>query len=147
MKTLKSLTASDFPGVDPKKFSEWKQTTMRTRGSIYVVLAIYLVMNIKSYGVTGHIIYDTPVVMLIGFLLTSQYTRYAISRHTLYVMISLCFLIVFNIILVLNTGLYVGESLIAIVVLFWLFYQSEKNNKSAIELGIDSVTLKRVLSK
>jgi len=147
MKTFKSLTASDFPGIDPQKFNEWKHAVLRTRGIVYVVLVIYLVLNIKIYGTTGSIIYDTPIVILIVFLLISQHTRYAMNRHTIYTMIALCFLIVFNIVLLLNTGRYIGESVIAIVVLFWLFYQNHKNNETAMDLGISTTTLQRILSQ
>jgi len=147
MKTFKNLTASDFPGVDAKKFDEWKQAVMRTRGIIYMVLIIYIILNIKSYGTIGHIIYDTPIVFLTGFLLISQHTRYVTIKHSTYVICFLCVLILFNIIFVLITGSFVGESLITIVVLFWLFNQSKKNDRSAIEAGIDIMTIKRVLSQ
>jgi hypothetical protein len=60
---------------------------------------------------------------------------------------SLCFLILFNIILVYVTGRFVGESLIVIVALFWLYNQSQKNKRLEKELGIDSTAMKRALSK
>jgi hypothetical protein len=147
MKTFKDLSVYDFPGVDAKKFDEWKQAVIRTRGIIYVVLMIYIILNVKSYGITGYIIYDTPIVMLIGFLLIGQHTRYVTAKHTLYIIVSLCVLILFNIIFVLITGRFIGESLIAIVALFWLFNQSQKNNRSAIELGVDIIAMKRALSE
>lgn len=147
MKTFKNITASDFPGVDAKNFAEWKQAVMQTRGTVYVLLILYLVLNIKSYGTTGYIIYDTPIVMLIGFLLISEHTRYAPDKLRLYMIIALCFLIVFNIALLSATGRFTGESLIAIVVLFWLFNKSQKNNRSAIERGITDTALKRALSQ
>ncbi len=147
MKSFKYLSAYDFPGVDAKKFDEWKQAVIRTRGFIYTVLLIYIILNIKSYGTTGYILYDTPIVMLIGFLLISQYTGYVTIKHQTYIMVSLCALILFNIIFVLITGRFVVESLITIVVFFWLFNQGQKHNKSAIEMGIDITTLKRVLSQ
>jgi len=147
MKTFKNLTASDFPGVDANKFTEWKQAVIRTRGIIYVVLLVYIILNIKSYGITGYILYDTPIVLLIGFLLISQYTRFVMIKHPVYILVSLSALILFNIFFVFITGQYVGESLIAIVALFWLYNQNQKYNKSAIEMGIDSTTLKRALSQ
>jgi len=147
MKTFKNLTASDFPGADAKKFDEWKQAVIRTRGIIYMVLIIYIILNVKSYGTTGHILYDTPIVMLIGFLLISQYTRYVTIKHPVYILVSLSALILFNIFFVYITGQFVGESLIAIVALFWLYNQNQKYNRAAIEMGIDSTTLKRALSQ
>jgi antibiotic biosynthesis monooxygenase (ABM) superfamily enzyme len=147
MKTFKYLSVNDFPGIDAKKFDDWKQAVIRTRGIIYVVLLVYIILNIKSYGIAGYILYDTPIVMLIGFLLISQYTRYVTIKHTTYIMVSLSVLILFNIFFVFITGRFVVESLITIVVFFWLYNQNQKHNKSAIEMGIDITTLKRVLSQ
>lgn len=147
MKTFKHLSASDFPGVDAQKFGEWKAAVMRTRGNVYVVLIIYLVLNIKSYGLTGHIIYDTPIVILIVILLLSQQSRFVSEKHPTYIIMSLGFLILFNIILVYLMGQFVGESLIVIVVLFWLYSQNQKNKRSEKELGIDVTAIKGALLK
>jgi len=147
MKTFKSLSIYDFPGVDAKKFDDWKQAVIRTRGFIYVVLLVYIILNIKSYGITGYILYDTPIVMLIGFLLISQYTRYVTIKHSTYLMVSLSALILSNIFFVFITGRFVVESLITIVVFFWLFNQNQKSIRSASELGIDITAMKRVLSE
>ncbi len=147
MKSFKYLSVYDFPGVDAKKFDEWKQSVIRTRGIIYVVLLVYIILNIKSYGTTGYILYDTPIVMLIGFLLISQHTRYVTIKHSTYIMVSLSALILFNIFFVFITGRFILESLITIVVFFWLFNQSQKNNRSAIELGIDITVMKSALAK
>jgi len=147
MKKFKNLVASDFPGVDAQRFGEWKAAVMRMRGIVYMVLIIYLVLNTKSYGSTGNIIYDTPIVILIGILLLSQQSRFVSEKHSTYIIMSLCFLILFNIILVYVTGRFVGESLIVIVALFWLYNQSQKNKRFEKELGIDSTAMKRALSK
>ena len=146
MKKFKNLVASDFPGVDAQRFGEWKAAVMRMRGIVYMVLIIYLVLNTKSYG-SGNIIYDTPIVILIGILLLSQQSRFVSEKHSTYIIMSLCFLILFNIILVYVTGRFVGESLIVIVALFWLYNQSQKNKRLEKELGIDSTAMKRALSK
>jgi len=147
MKKFKNLVASDFPGVDAQRFGEWKAAVMRMRGIVYMVLIIYLVLNTKSYGSTGNIIYDTPIVILIEILLLSQQSRFVSEKHSTYMIMSLCFLILFNIILVYVTGRFVGESLIVIVALFWLYNQSQKNKRLEKELGIDSTAMKRALSK
>ncbi len=147
MKKFKNLVASDFPGVDAQRFGEWKAAVMRMRGIVYMVLIIYLVLNTKSYGSTGNIIYDTPIVILIGILLLSQQSRFVSEKHSTYTIMSLCFLILFNIILVYVTGRFVGESLIVIVALFWLYNQSQKNKRLEKELGIDGTAMKRALSK
>ncbi|HVO65945.1 MAG TPA: hypothetical protein VMT12_05615 [Syntrophales bacterium] len=147
MKTFNKLAVYDFPGADAKKFDEWKHAVLRTRGFIYTVLLIYVILNVKSYGTTGHILYDTPIVMLIGFLLISQYTRFVMMKQPMYIMVSLSAMILFNILFVLITGRFVGESLLTIVALFWLYNQNQKHNKSALEMGIDAAKLKRVLSQ
>jgi hypothetical protein len=147
MKKFKNLVASDFPKINAQKFGEWKAAVIRTRGNVYVVLIIYLVLNIKSYGLTGHIIYDTPIVILIVILLLSQQSRFVSEKHSTYIMISLGSLILFNIILVYVTGRFVGESLIAIVALFWLYNKNEKNKRLEKELGIDGTAIKRALLK
>ena len=120
---------------------------MRTRGNVYVVLIIYLVLNIKSYGLTGHIIYDTPIVILIGILFLSQQSRFVSEKHSTYIIISLGFLILFNIILSICDGQFVGESLIVIVALFWLYSQNQKNKRLEKELGIDGTAIKLALLK
>jgi hypothetical protein len=147
MKKFKNLSVSDFPGVDAQKFGEWKAAVMRMRGIVYTVLIIYLVLNTKSYGSTGHIIYDTPIVILIGILFLSQQSRFVSEKHSTYIMISLCFLILFNIILVYATGRFIGESLVAIVALFWLYNQNQRNKRLEKELGIDGTAIKRALLK
>jgi hypothetical protein len=147
MKTFKHLRASDFPGVDAQKFGEWKAAVMRIRGIVYTVLIIYLVLNTKSYGSTGHIIYDTPIVILIGILFLIQQSRLVSEKHPTYIIVSLCFLILFNIILVYVTGQFTGESLIAIVALFWLYNQNQKNKRLEKELGIDGTAIKLALVK
>jgi hypothetical protein len=147
MKTFKHLSASDFPGVDAQKFGEWKAAVMRMKGIVYTLLIIYLVLNIKSYGLAGHIIYDTPIVILIGILFLTQQSMFVSEKHPTYIIISLCFLIFLNIILVHETGRFVGESLIVIVALFWLYNQNQKNKRLEKELGIDVTAIKRVLSK
>ena len=147
MKKFKNLVASDFPGVNAQKFGEWKAAVMRTRGNVYVVLVIYLVLNIKSYGSTGHIIYDTPIVILIVILFLSQQSRFVSEKHPTYIIICLGLLILFNIILVYVTGQFIGESLIAIVALFWLYNQNQRNKRLEKELGIDCTAIKRALLK
>jgi hypothetical protein len=147
MKTFKRLTTSDFPGVDSKKFDEWKQAVMKTRGIIYMILVVYLILNIKSYGETGYVIFDTPVVVFIGILLIGQQTIYATNRQMIYVIISLCVLIIFNIILFFKTGRYIGESMIVVIAFFWLINKSRKNNQLAMEMGIDSSAIKRASSQ
>jgi len=146
MKTFKNLSASDFPGVDVNKFDEWKKSVMETRLYIYIVLIIYIILNIKSYGTFGYIIYDTPIVIFIGLLFISQYTRFATERHPTYILIALSFLMAFNIILQFTTRPVAGESLIVIVLFFWLFNRTQRINRSGIELNIDSTLIKRVLS-
>lgn len=147
MKKFKNLVASDFPKINAQKFGDWKAAVMRTRGHVYVVLVIYLVLNIKSYGSTGHIIYDTPIVILIVILLLSQHSRFVSEKHPMYIIMSLGFLILFNIILVYVTGKFIGESLIAIVALFWLYNQNQKNKRLEKELGIDGTAIKLALLK
>ncbi|MGA2330834.1 MAG: hypothetical protein ABSG75_03660 [Syntrophales bacterium] len=147
MKKFKNLVASDFPGVNAQKFGEWKAAVMRTRGNVYVVLVIYLVLNIKSYGSTGHIIYDTPIVILIVILFLSQQSRFVSEKHPTYIIICLGLLILFNIILVYVTGQFIGESLIAIVALFWLYNQNQRNKRLEKELGIDGTAIKLALLK
>jgi hypothetical protein len=147
MKKFKNLIASDFPGVNAQKFGEWKAAVMRMRGNVYVVLVIYLVLNIKSYGSTGLIIYDTPIVILIVILFLSQQSRFVSEKHPTYIIMSLGFLILFNIILVYVTGQFIGESLIAIVVLFWLYNQNQKNKRLEKELGIDGTAIKLAILK
>jgi len=147
MKRFKNLVASDFPRVDAQKFSEWKAAVMRTRGNVYVVLVIYLVLNIKSYGSTGNVIYDTPIVILIVILLLSQQSRFVSEKHPTYIIMSLGFLILFNIILVYVTGQFIVESLIAIVALFWLYNQSQKNKRLEKEMGIDGTAIRLALLK
>ena len=147
MKKFKNLVASDFPKINAQTFGDWKAAVMRTRGNVHVVLVIYLVLNIKSYGSTGHIIYDTPIVILIGILFLSQQSRLASEKHPTYIIVSLCFLILVNIILVYVTGQFTGESLIAIVALFWLYNQNQKNKRLEKELGIDGTAIKLALLK
>lgn len=147
MKIFKHLSASDFPGVDAQKFGEWKAAVMRMRGIVYTVLIIYLVLNIKSYGSTGHIMYDTPIVILIGILFLSQQSRFVSEKHPTYIIVSLCFLILLNIILVYVTRQFTGESLIAIVALFWIYNQNQKNKRLEKELGIDGAAIKQALLK
>jgi hypothetical protein len=147
MKMFRHLSASDFPGVDAQKFGEWKAAAMRMRGIIYTVLIIYVVLNIKSYGSTGHIMYDTPIVILIGILFLSQQSRFVSEKHPTYIIVSLCFLIFLNIILVYVTRQFTGESLIAIVALFWIYNQNQKNKRLEKELGIDGAAIKRALLK
>lgn len=147
MKAIKNLFVYDFPGVDAKKFDDWKQAVIRTRGNIYIVLLIYIILNVKVYGTTGRILFDTPIVLLIGFLLISQYTRFVTIKHPMYILVSLSALILFNIIFVFITGQFIVESLIAIVVLFWMYNKNQKLNRTALEMGIDVATLKRVLSQ
>lgn len=147
MKKFKNLIASDFPGVDAQTFGEWKAAVMKMRGIVYMVIILYLVLNTKSYGATGYIIYDTPIVILVGILFLSQQSRFVSEKHSTYIMISLGFLILFNIILVYVTGRFVGESLIAIVALFWLYNKNEKNKRLEKELGIDGTAIKRALLK
>ena len=147
MKKFKNLVASDFPKINAQKFGEWKAAVMRTRGNVYVVLVIYLVLNIRSYGSTGHMIYDTPIVILIVILLLSQQSRFVSEKHPTYIIMSLGFLILFNIILVYVTGQFIGESLIAIVALFWLYNQNQKNKKLEKELGIDGTAIRLALLK
>ena len=147
MKKFKNLVASDFPGVDAQRFGEWKAAVMRIRGIVYMVLIIYFVLNTKSYGLTGNIIYDTPIVILIGILLLSERSRFVSEKHSTYIIMSLCFLILFNIILVYVTGQFIGESLIVIVALFWLYSQNLKNKRLEKELGIDGTAIKRALLK
>jgi len=147
MKIFRHLIASDFPGVDAQKFGEWKAAVMRMKNIVYMVLIIYLVLNIKSYGATGYIIYDTPIVIIIGILFLSQQSRFVSEKHPTYIMTSLGFLILVNIILVYVTGRFVGESLIAIVALFWLYNKNEKNKLLEKELGIDGTAIRRALLK
>jgi formate/nitrite transporter FocA (FNT family) len=120
---------------------------MRMRGNVYIVIIIYLILNIKSYGLAGHIIYDTPIVIFIGILFLSQQSRFVSEKHSTYIIVSLGALIVFNIILVRMTGNFVGESLIVIVALFWLYSQNERNRRLERELGIDGTAIKRALLK
>ena len=147
MKKFKNLVASDFPKINAQKFGEWKAAVMRTRGNVYVVLVIYLILNIRSYGSTGHMIYDTPIVILIVILLLSQQSRFVSEKHPTYIIMSLGFLILFNIILVYVTGQFIGESLIAIVALFWLYNQNQKNKRLEKELGIDGTAIRLALLK
>jgi len=147
MKKFKNLVASDFPGVDAQKFGDWKAAVMRTRGIVYMVIILYLVLSAKSYGATGHIIYDTPIVILIGILFLMQQSSYVSEKNSTYIMISMGSLILLNIILVYVTGRFVGESLIAIVALFWLYNKNEKNKRLEKELGIDGTAIKRALLK
>ncbi len=147
MKRFKNLSASDFPRVDAQKFGEWKTAVMRMRGNVYIVIIIYLILNIKSYGVAGHILYDTPVVILIGILFLSQQSRFVTEKHPIYIILSLGALIILNIILVRITGNFVGESLLVIVAQFWLYSQNEKNRRLEKELGIDGMAIKRAMSK
>ena len=147
MKTFKRLSASDFPGVDAQKFSEWKAAVMRMKGIVYTVLIVYVVLNIKSYGSTGHVIYDTPIVILIGILFLTQHSRFVSEKHPTYIIISLCFLIFLNIILVHEMGRFTGESLIVIVALFWLYSQNQKNKRLEKDLGVDGTAIRRALLK
>lgn len=147
MKKFKNLIAPDFPGVNAQRFGEWKAAIMRMKGNVYIVLILYLVLNTKSYGSTGNIIYDTPIVILIGILFLSQQSRFVSEKHSTYIIVSLGFLILLNIILVYVTGRFVGESLIAIVALFWLYNQNQKNGRLQKELGIDGAAIKRALVK
>jgi hypothetical protein len=147
MTKFKNLSATDFPGVDAQKFGEWKAAVMKMRGTVYIVLVIYLVLNIKSYGLTGHIIYDTPIVFLIGILFLSRQSTFVSEKHSTYIIASLGFLIFVNIFLVYATGQFVGESLIAIVALFWIYSQDQRNQRLEKELGIDAAAIKRALLK
>jgi hypothetical protein len=147
MKAFRNLNASDFPEVEANKFDEWKKSVMKTRLIINMVLIIYIVLNIKSYGTFGSLIYDTPLVILIGLLFISQFTRFATEKHPTYMLIALSCLMAFNIVLQFMTKRIAGESLVVIVVFFWLFNRIQKINRSGIELGIDSAALKRVLSR
>jgi hypothetical protein len=45
------------------------------------------------------------------------------------------------------TGQFIGESLIAIVALFWLYNQNQRNKRLEKELGIDGTAIKRALLK
>lgn len=145
MKKFKNLVASDFPKINAQKFGEWKAAVMRTRGNVYIVLVIYLVLNIKSYGLTGHIIYDTPIVILVVILFLSRQSRFVSEKQPTYIIMSLGFLILSNIILVYVTGQFVGESLIFIVALFWIYSQDQRNQRLEKELGIDAAAIKRAL--
>ena len=147
MRKFKDLRAEDFPGVNPQRFAEWKEAALKTRGHIYILLVIYLILNIKSYGVTGNIIYDTPIVLFIGALFLSQQSRFASEKHTTYVIVSLCFLIMFDIIVLRMTGAFAGESLIVIVALFWLYSQNRRNKQLEFNSGINAAAIKRAMSK
>ena len=61
MKAFKELAASDFPGVDPKKFEEWKQAQ----------LAVFKVMNTWApIVVFGTMVVTVPLIGgAIGWLL------------------------------------------------------------------------------
>lgn len=147
MKKFQNLTSSDFSGVNAKKFEEWKMEVLKTRTYVYIVMLIYLILNIKSFGYTGAVLYDTPLVFLTGIFLIGLHTRFATNKQITYAIISLFFLILLNIIIFLITGRYVGESLIVIVVLTWLISRYQKISRNAVEIGIESSTLKRALSK
>jgi len=147
MKKFKDLGAADFPGVNVQKFGEWKAAVMKMRGIVYMVLVLYLVLNIKSYGTTGNVIYDTPIVFLVGILFLGQQSRFTSERHATYILVSIGVLIIFDIALVRVTGSFVGESLIAIVAMFWLYNQNRKNKRLEADSGIDTVAIKRALSK
>ena len=147
MRKFKSLAAEDFPGVNPKKFIEWKESVLKTRGHIYILLVIYLILNIKSYGVAGNIIYDTPIVLFIGGVFLSQQSRFASEKHPTYIIASLCFLIMFDIIVLRMTGAFAGESLIVIVALFWLYSQNRRNKQLEADSGINAAAIKRAMSK
>lgn len=147
MKKFQNLTISDFSGVNAKKFEEWKMEVLKTRTYIYIVMVIYLILNIKSFGYTGSVLYDTPLVFLTGIILIVEHTRFSTNKQITYAIISLFFLILLNIILFLTTGRYIGESLIVIVVLTWLLSRYQKNNRNAFVIGIDSTVLKRALSQ
>jgi hypothetical protein len=147
MKKFQNLTSSDFSGVNAKKFEEWKTEVLKTRTYVYIVLLIYLILNIKSFGYTGTVLYDTLFVFLTGIILIAEHTRFATNKQITYAIISLFFLILLNIIIFLITGRYVGESLIVIVVLTWLISRYQKINRNAVEIGIESSTLKRALSQ
>ena len=147
MKKFQNLTSSDFSGVNVKKFEEWKTEVLKTRTYVYIVMLIYLVLNIKSFGYTGAPLYDTPFVFLTGIILIAEHTRFAASKQITYAIISLFFLILLNIIVFLYTGRYVGESLIVIVVLTWLISRYQKISRNAVEIGIESSNLKRALSQ
>jgi len=147
MKRFKDLTVTDFPGVDAKKFEEWKMEVLKARSYIYIVMLIYLILNVKSSGYSGHVLYDTPLVILTGILLFIQHTRFSTNKQITYAIISLSFVILCNIIVFFMTGRYVGESLIGIVVLTWLISRYQKNNRIAVGIGIDSTALKRSLSQ
>ncbi|HUH67093.1 MAG TPA: hypothetical protein VLZ07_11715 [Syntrophales bacterium] len=147
MKKFKDLGPEDFPGVNPQKFSEWKTAVLKTRGHVYILLVIYLILNIKSYGVTGNIIYDTPIVLFIGALFVSQHGRFASERHTTYIIASLCLLIMFDIVVVRMTEAFVGESLLVIVAFFWLYSQNRKNKELETAAGIKVEAIKRSMSE
>ena len=147
MKKFKHLRAEDFPGVNPQKFAEWKEAVLKTRGHIYILLVIYLILNIKSYGIAGNIIYDTPVVLFIGALFLSQQSRIASEKHPTYIIASLCFLIMYDIVILRMTGAFAGESLIVIVALFWLYSQNRRNKQLEFNAGINAAAIKRAMSK
>jgi hypothetical protein len=147
MKKFQNLTSADFPGVNARKFEEWKTEVLKTRTYVYIVMVIYLVLNIKSFGYTGTVLYDTPFVFLTGIILIADHTRFTTNKQITYAIISLFFLILLNIIIFLTTGRYIGESLIIIVVLTWLISRHQRISRNAVEIGIDSAALKRALSQ
>ena len=76
MKKLKDLKASDFPGVNPEKFYEWKKVSSRTATKAIIVMLIYIIAIIFRLisGVLGIVIAFALMIFVI-YLMSRKSNR------------------------------------------------------------------------
>ena len=70
MKKFSELVAEDFPGVNPKRFEEWKQAKIeagRNHGIALGVLAVLVLIFTFVIGVSGFI----PAILIIVLIAVS----------------------------------------------------------------------------
>lgn len=69
MKALKDLTASDFPEIDPKKFEEWKQASIKANKNTVILLVVTIILIVGIFLVTGGIL--VGIIPLILFMVVN----------------------------------------------------------------------------
>jgi hypothetical protein len=67
MKSISDLTASDFPGVDPIKFNEWKKSAKHANRSKTILGVGLLLLNIILFLAYGRFVSGGLLLVLILF--------------------------------------------------------------------------------
>ena len=77
MKKFQELTASDFPDVDPEKFSEWKIAVLDANKNSTILLVGLVVVNIILFLVTGNLVLGGLLLLLAFFFIWRKPNRLA----------------------------------------------------------------------